>query len=79
MGNSAPRPSMTAWVPCLTTSALPMGMSAGFGLDRDAGTVAARIADGDRAVVMQRGEHHVGELVLVGRRHMWTMFGMQRR
>ena len=36
-------------------------------LTRDAGAVAARIADGDGAVVMQRGEEHVGQLVLVAR------------
>ena len=32
---------------------------------RSAGADAARIADGDGAVVLQRGEHHVGQFVLV--------------
>ena len=42
----------------------------GLRLERNAGAVAARIANRDGAVVMQRREKHVGQLVFVARVEM---------
>ena len=64
-GQSAPRPRMTDLRAVLDHLGLADFDERGLGLDGDAGAVAARVADGDRAVVMERGQEHVGEFVLV--------------
>ena len=65
-----PKESSATLVPSLTMRPLPMVEQGAALRHVDAGAVAARIAEGDRPLVIGgRGAHHVAKLGLVGGRH----------